>query len=70
MTMTKSVSSVRGMNCGHCASSVTEQVTALGGVEQVDVDVASGKVVVTSLAPLSADHVRAAVTAAGFALAH
>ncbi|NKQ53959.1 heavy-metal-associated domain-containing protein [Amycolatopsis sp. K13G38] len=65
---TKSVYTVRGMSCGHCASSVTEQMTALGGVQKVDIDVASGQVVVTSQAPLALEQVSAAVTEAGFSL--
>ena len=65
---TKSVYTVHGMSCGHCASSVTEQVSALGGVEKVDIDVAAGSVVVTSLAPLPLELVSAAVTEAGFQL--
>jgi copper chaperone len=64
----KSVYTVRGMSCGHCASSVTEQMTTLTGVEKVDVDVATGEVVVTSLAPLPLEQVSAVVGAAGFRL--
>jgi len=65
---TKSVYTVHGMSCGHCASSVTEQVTALGGVQKVDIDVESGQVVVFSQAPLALEKVSAAVTEAGFRL--
>jgi copper chaperone CopZ len=64
----KSVYTVRGMSCGHCASSVTEQMTMLTGVEKVDVDVATGEVVVTSVAPLPLEQVSAVVGAAGFRL--
>lgn len=60
---------VTGMTCAHCASSVTEEISQLAGVENVDVDVASDRVTVTSAAPLSDDAVRAAVTEAGYALA-
>jgi len=60
---------VTGMTCGHCAAAVTEEVTALDGVEDVQVDVDSGKVVVTSAAPLDEAAVAAAVDEAGYALA-
>lgn len=64
----KSVYTVRGMTCGHCASTVTEQMTTLAGVERVDIDVASGEVTVTSLAPLPVEQVSAVVSEAGFRL--
>jgi len=66
--MAESIYIVQGMNCGHCASSVTEQVTALPGVRRVEVDVTSGRVVVTSQAMLPLEEVSAAVSAAGFSL--
>ena len=60
---------VTGMTCGHCVSSVTEEVSELAGVENVDVDLASGAVTITSTTPLEDDAVRAAVEEAGYALA-
>jgi copper chaperone len=60
---------VTGMTCGHCVASVTEEVSGLGGVEDVQVDLASGAVVVTSTAPLDRSAVAAAVEEAGYALA-
>ncbi|MFB9902757.1 heavy-metal-associated domain-containing protein [Allokutzneria oryzae] len=60
---------VTGMTCGHCAASVTEEITAIDGVQKVDVDVPTGRVTVTSAAELSDRDVRAAVTEAGYALA-
>lgn len=60
---------VTGMTCGHCVTSVTEEVSALPGVEDVQVDLATGEVVVTSEAPLDRASVAAAVEEAGYALA-
>ncbi|WP_235738844.1 heavy-metal-associated domain-containing protein [Nocardioides alcanivorans] len=57
---------VTGMTCGHCVSSVTEEVSELAGVEQVDVDLPSGAVTVTSASPLEDTAVRAAVEEAGY----
>jgi copper chaperone len=61
--------SVVGMTCGHCASAVTAELTALPGVADVQVDVAAGAVTVTSAAPLDEAAVRAAVDEAGYELA-
>jgi len=60
---------VTGMTCGHCVASVTEEVSDLPGVEDVQVDLATGEVVVTSAAPLERAQVEAAVTEAGYRLA-
>ena len=60
---------VSGMTCGHCVQAVTEELSALEGVEGVQVDLASGAVTVTSEAPLTDDAVRAAVDEAGYELA-
>lgn len=59
---------VSGMTCGHCVSSVTEELTAVAGVTDVDVQLATGAVTVTSTRELSRDEVAAAVTEAGYAL--
>jgi copper chaperone len=67
--MTTSTYSVVGMTCGHCAGSVREELGRLDGVSQVDVDLASGNVDVTSATPLSDDDVKAAVEEAGYQLA-
>ncbi len=57
---------VSGMSCGHCAQSITEEITALPGVTEVDVDVPTGRVVVRADAALVEDDVRNAVEEAGF----
>ncbi|MFJ1762462.1 heavy-metal-associated domain-containing protein [Amycolatopsis sp. NPDC088138] len=57
---------VSGMSCGHCAQSVTEEITALPGVTEVDVDVPAGRVVVRADFALAEDAVRGAVEEAGF----
>jgi copper chaperone CopZ len=67
--MAKSTYTVTGMTCGHCASSVTEEISELDGVRGVDVDVATGRVTVTSDRPLAEDDVRGAVIEAGYQLA-
>ena len=66
--MSESTYTVTGMTCGHCADSVTQEITRLTGVRNVEVDVASGRVTVVSDSPLSTGDVRAAVTEAGYEL--
>lgn len=60
---------VTGMTCGHCVSSVTEEVRELPGVEQVDVVLETGALTITSDAPVEEAAVRAAVEEAGYQLA-
>jgi copper chaperone CopZ len=60
---------VTGMTCSHCAASVTEEISEIAGVEDVDVVVETGAVTVTSATPLDESAVRAAVEEAGYALA-
>ena len=60
---------VTGMTCDHCVHAVTEEVTGVPGVTGVDVDLASGRLTVTSDAPVDDDAVRAAVDEAGYELA-
>ncbi len=60
---------VQGMTCGHCVSSVTEEVQEIPGVEHVDVVLETGAVTVTSSQPLDDTAVRAAVEEAGYQLA-
>jgi copper chaperone len=63
---------VEGMTCSHCVSSVTEELTAVDGVERVSVDLrvgAASRVTVMSEHPISVDAVRAAVEEAGYTLA-
>jgi copper chaperone len=65
----RTVYTVTGMTCGHCATSVTEELSELTGVTDVTVDVPTGAVTVTSAAELTREQVAAAVTEAGYGLA-
>jgi len=57
--------SVPGMHCGHCKASVTEELRAVPGVEQVDVDLDT-KLVTVSGAGLEEAGLRAAIEEAGY----
>jgi copper chaperone CopZ len=62
---------VSGMTCSHCVAAVTEEISKLDGVTQVDVDLVQGgdsNVTVTSDAPLGAERVGEAVDEAGYQL--
>ena len=59
---------VTGMTCGHCVHAVAEELTNLGGVTGVTVDLAPGgksAVTVASDAPLPEHAVAAALDEAG-----
>jgi len=60
---------VTGMSCGHCASSVREEIADIPGVNAVDVDVASGTVTIDSEAPVETAAIKNAVEDAGYRLA-
>jgi copper chaperone len=57
---------VDGMTCQHCVLSVTEEVSEVAGVENVEVDLASGRLLVSGEATDEA--VREAVKDAGYAV--
>lgn len=59
---------VKGMTCDHCVNAVSSEVRAITGVEDVQVDLPSGEVTVTSAAPLDPAAVSAAVDEAGYEL--
>jgi copper chaperone len=59
---------VEGMTCRHCVASVTEEVGEVAGVERVDVDLATGRMVVHGEG-VDDGAVRAAVDEAGYRIA-
>ena len=60
---------VTGMTCDHCSRSVAAEISTVPGVTDVAVDLATGKVTVTSDQPVSTQQIREAVTEAGYTLA-
>ena len=57
---------VTGMTCDHCVKAVESEVVGVPGVAGVDVDLASGRVRVSSEEPVDDAAVRAAVAEAGY----
>ncbi|HEY5787461.1 MAG TPA: heavy-metal-associated domain-containing protein [Nakamurella sp.] len=55
-----------GMTCSHCEHAVSEEVGQIPSVEAVDVNASTGRLVVTSTAPVSDEQVLVAVTEAGY----
>ncbi|HVF19927.1 MAG TPA: heavy-metal-associated domain-containing protein [Mycobacteriales bacterium] len=65
----KSTYTVVGMTCGHCVTSVTEEVTTVAGITDVTIDLASGAMTVSADSTVDDDAVRAAVVEAGYGVA-
>ena len=69
MSTVSTTVSVSGMTCGHCVSSVSEELESLAGVENVDVDLNAGgvsTVTITSTGSLSSSEIGEAVAEAGY----
>ena len=66
MSTTTETYKVSGMTCGHCVSAVQSEVTKIEGVSDVDVDLETGNVTVTSQDAIDEAAFRAAIDEAGF----
>jgi len=69
MSTVSTTVNVSGMTCGHCVSSVSEELETLAGVEKIDVDLNAGgisTVTITSTGPLSTSEIGEAVAEAGY----
>lgn len=64
--MSTSTYTVAGMTCGHCVNSVTEKASQVPGVTEVNVDLVTGGLTVTTVADVDDAAVRAAVEEAGY----
>jgi copper chaperone CopZ len=67
--MSTATYTVHGMTCGHCVSSVKEEVSEVAGVTNVEVDLATGLLTVGSEGPVDRARIAAAVEEAGYELA-
>ena len=65
--MSTATYTVTGMTCGHCVASVTEEVSELPGVTDVQVELETGRLTVHG--DPSDEAVRGAVQEAGYAIA-
>jgi copper chaperone len=60
---------VTGMTCGHCVTAVKDEVGAIADVEDVAVDLPSGRVTVASGREVATAEMAAAIDEAGYELA-
>ena len=60
--------SVPGVSCAHCQTAITDEVSALPGVEAVEVDLET-KIVAVTGDPLDAQAIIAAIDEAGYEVA-
>lgn len=60
------VYTVKGMSCHHCVMRVEKAIRSIPEVDDVKVDLESGKATVTSRAPLSKERVSEVVKEAGY----
>ena len=67
--MSESTYTVTGMTCGHCVTSVTEEVQEIPGVSGVEVVLETGALTITSDQPVDEAAVKAAVEEAGYQIA-
>ena len=67
--MTNSNFTVVGMTCNSCAMTVTEEVTQVPGVQDVAVELATGRLIVTSDSTLDPALIKGAIEEAGYQLA-
>jgi copper chaperone len=64
MTPTSHEYVVEGMTCEHCKASVTGEVSEIAGIQDVQVDLPTGRL--TVIGDVADDAVRAAVAEAGY----
>jgi copper chaperone len=57
---------VTGMSCGHCEAAVRDEVNRIPGVHSVDVSANTGRLIVTSSAPIDEKTVIGAVDEVGY----
>ena len=64
--MTTTDYTVTGMTCGHCENAVRDEVSQIDGVTDIQVSAHTGRLSITSTAPLDDAAVIAAVDEAGY----
>ncbi|TDE88556.1 heavy-metal-associated domain-containing protein [Occultella glacieicola] len=67
--MSTAVFEVTGLHCSSCAGKVSSAVNTVDGVTGVELDLATGRLSVTSGAPIDDSAIVAVVTEAGYQVA-
>jgi copper chaperone len=66
MVVATSEYQVTGMSCGHCEAAIRDEVGQIPGVSDVDVSAQTGRLIVTSSAPIDEQLVLDGVDEAGY----
>ena len=64
--MSKLEISIEGMTCGHCAMSISKELTAVAGVSEVEVDHSIGKAHLTATDEVQQADLEHAIAEAGY----
>lgn len=64
--MTATEYQVTGMTCGHCETSVREEVSEIAGVKEIQISAQTGKLVVTVDTEINDAKILTAVEEAGY----
>lgn len=64
--MSTSTYQVTGMSCAHCEQAIRSELLNLDGIDAVDVDASTGRLVITASNPLDDQQVLDAVEEAGY----
>ncbi len=67
--MNEQIYRVPGVSCGHCVRAITEELTKLPGVAEVDVNLDSKLVTVRHDGSVSDDQIRGGIAEAGYDIA-
>lgn len=57
---------ILGMSCQHCVATVTKVLCKLGGIKDVDVDLATGIVTFEEVSPVDMELLRTRISEAGY----
>jgi len=60
---------IKGMSCAHCVAAVTMAMKGIAGVEEVAVDLKTGRLTFRESAPVDMDTVRERIREAGYEIA-
>jgi copper chaperone len=60
---------IKGMSCAHCVAAVTRAMQGIPGVEEVSVDLKTGRLTFKETAPVDMDLVRERIREAGYEIA-
>ena len=61
-----SILKVKGMSCQHCVMSVTKALNQLGGIQNIQVDLAKGEVRFDNTKAVLMDQIKKAIEEAGY----